>query len=80
MSKLCGDEQNQTWAEQAEVGHDVDELIRRGRGRPSGGAEPVQVVAARLTAEELYALDEAAARSDMSRPEAIRAALSHLTA
>lgn len=78
--KLCGDEQTKTWAEQAEVEYDIDELKRRGRGRPGGGAEPMQVVAVRLTAEELYALDEAAARSDMSRSEAIRAALTHLTA
>jgi metal-responsive CopG/Arc/MetJ family transcriptional regulator len=40
----------------------------------------MQVVAVRLTAEELDALDAAAAKSDMSRSEAIRAALAHLGA
>lgn len=34
---------------------DVDDLQRRGRGRPGPGAEPMHVVAVRLTAEELDA-------------------------
>ncbi|QTE31535.1 ribbon-helix-helix protein, CopG family [Pengzhenrongella sicca] len=56
---------------------DVDFLKRRGRGRPGRVAEPLQVVAVRLTAEELNALDAAAAKHDMSRSEAIRFALAH---
>ena len=43
----------------------------------------MQVVAVRLTAEELDALDAldaAAAKNDMSRSEAIRAALAHFAA
>lgn len=40
----------------------------------------MQVVAVRLTAEELAALDAAAAKNDMSRSEAIRAALAHFAA
>ena len=40
----------------------------------------MQVVAVRLTAEELDALDAAAAKSDMSRSEVIRAALAHFAA
>ena len=40
----------------------------------------MQVVAVRLTAEELDALDAAAAKSDMSRSEAIRVALAHFAA
>ena len=74
------EEQIQKWADEAEAGYDVDELKRRGRGRPGRGAEPMQVVAVRLTAEELDALDAAAAKSDMSRSEAIRAALAHFAA
>lgn len=74
------EEQIQHWADQAEAGYDVDELKRRGRGRPGRGAEPMQVVAVRLTAEELDSLDAAAAKNDMSRSEAIRAALAHLGA
>lgn len=79
---LCvvGDEQIQKWADEAEAGYDVAELKRRGRGRPGRGAEPAQVVAVRLTAEELEALDAAAKRHDLSRSEAIRAALAHFAA
>jgi len=40
----------------------------------------MQVVAVRLTADELDALDAAAAKNDMSRSEAIRAALAHFAA
>ncbi|MFT3968859.1 MAG: ribbon-helix-helix protein, CopG family [Micropruina sp.] len=74
------EEQIQKWADEAEAGYDVAELKRRGRGRPGRGAEPMQVVAVRLTADELQALDAAAARQQLSRSEAIRAALSHYAA
>ena len=71
------DEQIRKWADEAEAGYDVAELKRRGRGRPGRGAEPAQVVAVRLTTEELAALDAAAQRHHLSRSEAIRAALAH---
>ena len=74
------EKQIQDWADEAESGYDVDELRRRGRGRPGRGAQPMQVVAVRLTAEELASLDAAAAKNDMSRSEAIRAALARLGA
>lgn len=74
------DGQIQTWADEAEAGFDVDALERRGRGRPGRGAVPAQVVAVRLTTEELDALDATAARSHMSRSEVIRAALAHFAA
>ena len=77
---VVSEEQIQQWADEAEAGYDVDILKRRGRGRPGRGAEPMQVVAVRLTAEELDALDAAAAKNDMSRSEAIRAALAHFAA
>lgn len=77
---MVSEEQIQKWADEAEAGYDVDELKRRGRGRPGRGAEPMQVVAVRLTVEELEALDLVAAKSDMSRSEAIRAALAHFAA
>jgi predicted transcriptional regulator len=67
------------WADEAEAGYDVESLKRRGRGRPGRGAEPMQVVAVRLTAEELAALDAVAARRHVSRSEAIRQALSDLS-
>jgi len=77
---MVSEEQIQQWAEEAEAGYDVDELKRRGRGRPGRGAEPMQVVAVRLTAEELEALDAVAVKHEMSRSEAIRAALAHFAA
>lgn len=77
---MTNEEQIQKWAEEAEAGYDVEELKRRGRGRPGRGAEPMQVVAVRLTAEELEALDAAALKYEMSRSEAIRAALAHFAA
>jgi hypothetical protein len=77
---VVSEEQIQQWADEAEAGYDVDVLKRRGRGRPGRGAEPMQVVAVRLSVEELDALDGAAARNKMSRSEAIRAALAHFAA
>lgn len=77
---MVSEEQIQKWADEAEAGYDVDELKRRGRGRPGRGAEPMQVVAVRLTSEELDALDAAAGMKGMSRSEAIRAAVAHFVA
>ena len=77
---MVSEEQIKRWADEAEAGYDVDELKRRGRGRPGRGAEPMQVVAVRLTAEELDALDTVALKHDMSRSEAIRAALANFAA
>lgn len=69
------EEQIAAWAVEAEAGYDVDALKRRGRGRPGRGAEPAQVVALRLTAEELAALDARAAQEHKSRSELIREAI-----
>lgn len=77
---MVSDGQIRQWADEAEAGYNVDDLKRRGRGRPGRGAEPMQVVAVRLTAEELDALDEAAAKWGMSRSQVIRAALAHFAA
>lgn len=73
-------EQIQQWADEAEAGYDVEDLKRRGRGRPGRGAEPMQVVAVRLTVEELAALDAVAGRANVSRSEAIRRALAQFAA
>ena len=78
--RVASEQQIQAWADEAQAGYDVDELKRRGRGRPGRGAAPMQVVAVRLTADELDALDAAAAKNHMSRSEAIRAALAQLSA
>lgn len=77
---MVTEQQIQQWADEAEAGYAVDELKRRGRGRPGRGAAPMQVVAVRLTVDELNALDAAAAKNHMSRSEAIRAALAQLSA
>lgn len=68
------------WAAEAEAGYDVEQLKRRGRGRPGRGAEPMQVVAVRLTADEIAALDAVSERDQVSRSEAIRRALASFAA
>ena len=77
---MVTEEQIQRWADEAEAGYDVEELTRRGRGRPGRGAEPMQVVAVRLTTDELNALDAIASQENLSRSEAIRRALAQFTA
>lgn len=77
---MVSEEQIQEWADEAEGGYDIGDLKRRGRGRPGRGAEPMQVVAVRLTSEELAALDAVASREHLSRSEAIRRAVADLSA
>lgn len=73
------EEQIAAWAAEAETGYDLEALKKRGRGRPGRGAEPSQVVALRLTLEEIATIDERAEREGKSRSEIIREAL-HLFA
>ena len=68
------------WSAEAEAGFDVAKLKERGRGRPGRGAEPSQVVALRLTPEELAAIDARATRESKTRSEAIRDALASYVA
>jgi predicted transcriptional regulator len=68
------------WVAEAEAGYDVEELKRRGRGRPGRGSEPMLVVAVRLTADEVAALDALAEREHVTRSEAIRRALANFAA
>ena len=77
---MVTEEQIQRWADEAEAGYDVEELTRRGRGRPGRGAEPMQVVAVRLTTDEINALDAIASQENLSRSEAIRRALAQFAA
>ncbi|CAM2768967.1 ribbon-helix-helix domain-containing protein [Actinomyces slackii] len=77
---MVSEEQIAQWVAEAEAGYDVEELKKRGRGRPGRGAQPMQVIAVRLTAEEIAALDAAADRQHISRSEAIRQALSAFAA
>lgn len=69
------EEQIRAWDDDAEAGFDVEALKKRGRGRPGRAAEPSQVVALRLTADEIAALDARAEREGKSRSEVIREAL-----
>lgn len=62
------------WAAEAEIGYDVDALIKRGRGRPGRGAAPSQVVAVRFTPEEIEAIDIRAKKLGVTRSELIREA------
>lgn len=67
------EEQITAWADEAEAGYDVAALKKR--GRPGRGAEPSQVIALRLTADEIAALDARVEREGKSRSEVIREAL-----
>ncbi|WP_102159308.1 ribbon-helix-helix domain-containing protein [Zhihengliuella halotolerans] len=67
------EEQIQAWADEAEVGYDVDEL--RKRGRPRLGDGPSTVVPVRMDAELLEAVRERAEREHLTRSEAIRRAV-----
>ena len=69
------EEQIAAWVDGAETGFDLEALSKRGRGRPGRGDGPSQVVALRLTVEELSALDARAKREGKSRSEVIREAL-----
>lgn len=67
--------QIQAWAEEAERGYDYASMKKRGRGRPGRGSRPTQVVALRLTEEELKVLDSRAEAEGKTRSSVIRDAL-----
>lgn len=73
--KSVSEEQIQAWADEAERGYDFAAMKKRGRGRPGRGAVPSQVVALRLTVEELEALDAHAKATGQTRSSVIREAL-----
>ncbi|QIM15594.1 ribbon-helix-helix protein, CopG family [Leucobacter insecticola] len=72
------EEQIAAWVAEAEAGYDAEVLKQRGRGRPGRGAEPSQVVALRLTVDEITVLDERAQNAGKTRSDVIREAL-HLS-
>ncbi|MBG6191353.1 putative transcriptional regulator [Arthrobacter sp. CAN_A212] len=74
------EDQIEEWAAEAEAGYDGGALKKRGRGRPGRGAGPTQVVALRLTSEELAAIDVRAAHEGKTRSEVIREALATFAA
>lgn len=67
------EEQIQAWADEAERGYSVERL-RRG-GRPAVGDGPGEVIAVRMDETLLTALTARAAHDQVSRSEAIRAAV-----
>lgn len=69
------EEQIAQWAAEAEAGYDIAALKKRGRGRPGRGARPSQVVALRLTQDEIEVLDARAESEGKTRSEVIREAL-----
>ena len=69
------EEQIAAWSKEAEQDYDIDTLRRRGRGRPGRGAQPSQVVALRLTEQEIATIDERARVEGKTRSEVIREAL-----
>ena len=64
------------WVAEAEAGY--DSAVLRKRGRPVRGSEPSQVIALRLSPEELALLDRRAEREGMTRSEVIRIALARM--
>lgn len=73
--KPITDEQIQAWANEAEAGYDYAALKRRSKGRPGRGAAPSQVIALRLTEEELAELDGRVKDAGTTRSDVIRTAL-----
>lgn len=73
--KLITEEQIQAWADEAEAGYDYATLKKRGRGRPGRGAVASQVIALRLTQEEIRALDARVREEGTTRSDVIREAL-----
>lgn len=67
------DEHIEVWSAEAERGYPLERLRRRGR-RPIGD-EPGAVVPVRMDPALLAALNERAERDQLSRSEAIRAAV-----
>gem|GEM_PF-354097 len=80
MPVNASQEQLDAWVAEAEIGYDPELLKKRGRGRPGRGSTPAQVVAVRLTDDELKALDDLATEKNMTRSEIIRQAIGAFTA
>ncbi len=69
------DEMVEAMADEAEVGYEVDEIIRRRGGRPAMGAAPATVESVRLDPELKRELIVRAAEEHISVSEAIRQAV-----
>jgi len=73
--KLLTDELIDELAAKVEAGLDVDEILRRRRGRPSIGSGPAEVESVRLDPELKAALEVRAARDNETSSSIIRRAL-----
>ena len=69
------EEQIDQWVAEAEAGYDYVAMKKRGRGRPGRGAVASQVIALRLTKEEVERLDARVKEEGTTRSEVIREAL-----
>jgi hypothetical protein len=69
------DELIEKLAKEAEEGFDVDEILRRRRGRPAMGSGPAKVESVRLDPELRNALSERARLDDEATSTVIRKAL-----
>lgn len=69
------DELIEKLAKEAEEGFDVDEILRRRRGRPPIGSGPARVESVRLDPELRQALSERSERDDEATSSVIRKAL-----
>ena len=75
VGKPVTEEQIQAWADEAEAGYDYVAMKKRGRGRPGRGAVASQVIALRLSKEEVERLDARVKEEGTTRSEVIREAL-----
>jgi len=73
--KAITDELVDELASKAEAGYDVDELLRRRRGRPPMGAAAAPVESVRLDPELRKALRQRASQEGRTSSDVIRAAL-----
>jgi len=73
--KLITDELVEKLSREAEAGYDVDEILRRRRGRPSMGSGPARVESVRLDPELRAALVRRAEHDEEPTSAVIRKAL-----
>jgi hypothetical protein len=73
--KPITDEMVERLAKRAEAGYDVEETLRRRRGRPAIGSAPATVESVRLEPELRNALAKRAERDDETTSSVIRKAL-----
>lgn len=77
--RVVDDRQIQAWADEAERGYDVDELLtRRGAGRPGRTGKPTHPVSVRLDDAEKKVVEDLATRLHVNKADVMRLALRRL--